>query len=118
MPQKAMMRQFMQNYLKKDIKAKDCGTVNAIMRDMMAVSLEGALDQELDQERGYSKQDYCKKETGNSRNDHSQKIMHAIYGNMQIDVPQNRNGESEPQIVKATLSTISDIQKQSGSGAT
>lgn len=50
-----MMQKFMQNCLKSDIKAKDCGTVSAIMRDMVSVNLEGALDEELDWERGYSK---------------------------------------------------------------
>ena len=34
-----------------------------IMRDMMSVILEGALDDELDKELGYSKYDYRNKET-------------------------------------------------------
>ncbi len=33
------------------------------MRDMMSIILEGALDQELDEELGYSKYDYRNKET-------------------------------------------------------
>ena len=36
---------------------------------MMSIILEGALDQELDEELGYSKYDYRNKETDNSRND-------------------------------------------------
>ena len=31
------------------------------MRDMMSIILEGAIDQELDEELGYSKYDYRKK---------------------------------------------------------
>ena len=42
--------------------------VNSIMRDMMSVILEGALDEELDEELGYSKYDSRNKETDNSRN--------------------------------------------------
>ena len=38
------------------------------MRDMMSVILEGALDQEMDEELGYSKYNYRNKETDNSRN--------------------------------------------------
>ena len=34
----------------------------------MSIILEGALDQELDEELGYSKYDYRNKETDNSRN--------------------------------------------------
>ena len=58
-PQKAAMREMMRDYLKNnDISIKDGTDVNSIMRDMMSVILEGALDEELDEELGYSKYDY------------------------------------------------------------
>ncbi len=64
-PQKAAMREMMRDYLKNnDISIKDGTDVNSIMRDMMSVILEGALDEELDEELGYSKYDYrTKKQT-------------------------------------------------------
>lgn len=112
-PQKAMMRQFMQSYLKEnDVRIKDGTDVNSIMRDMMSVILEGALDEELEQELGYSKYDYRNKDTGNSRNGHSRKSMHASYGDMQIDVPRDRNGEFEPQIVKKYQNTITQDMEE------
>ena len=75
-PQKATMRELMRDYLKNnDISIKDGTDVNSIMRDMMSVILEGALDEELDEELGYSKYDYRNKETDNSRNGHSSKTM-------------------------------------------
>ena len=50
-PQKAAMREMMLDYLKNnDISIKDGTDVNSIMRDMMSVLLEGALDEELDEE--------------------------------------------------------------------
>ena len=76
-PQKAALRELMGNYLKENnVKVKDGTDVNSIMRDMMSIILEGALDQELDEELGYSKYDYRNKETDNSRNGHSQKTLH------------------------------------------
>ena len=112
-PQKAMMREFMQSYLKEnDVKIKDGTDVNSIMRDMMSVILEGALDEELEQELGYSKYDYCNKSTDNSRNGHSQKMMHTSYGDMQIDVPRDRNGEFEPQIIKKYQNTITQDMEE------
>ena len=64
----------MHDYLKNnDISIKDGTDVNSIMRDMMSVLLEGALDEELDEELGHSKYDYRNKETDNSRNGHSSK---------------------------------------------
>ena len=54
-PQKAAMREMMRGYLKdNDIRIKDGTDVNAVMRDMMFVLLEGVLDEELDEELGYS----------------------------------------------------------------
>ena len=112
-PQKAMMREFMQSYLKEnDVKIKDGTDVNSIMRDMMSVILEGALDEELEQELGYSKYDYRNKSTDNSRNGHSQKMMHTSYGDMQIDVPRDRNGEFEPQIIKKYQNTITQDMEE------
>lgn len=61
-PQKAAMREMMQGYLKEnDISIKSGNDVNSIMRDMMSVLLEGALDEELNEELGYSKYDYRNK---------------------------------------------------------
>ena len=77
------MRKMMRDYLKNNgISIKDGTDVNSIMRDMMSVLLEGALDEELEEELGYSKYDYRNKETDNSRNGHSRKTMHTSYGDM------------------------------------
>ena len=101
-PQKAALREMVGNYLKENnVTVKDGTDVNSIMRDMMSIILEGALDQEMDEELGYSKYDYRNKETDNSRNGHSQKTMHTSYGDMEIDIPRDRKGEFEPQIVKS-----------------
>ncbi len=60
-PQKAAMREMMRGYLKEnDVSIKDGTDVNAVMRDMMSVLLEGVPDQELDEELGYSKYDLRK----------------------------------------------------------
>ena len=59
-PQKAALRELMGNYLKENnVKVKDGIDVNSIMRDMMSIILEGALDQELDEELGYSKDNWA-----------------------------------------------------------
>ena len=59
-PQKAALREMMSTYLKEnDVKIKDGVDVNSIMRDMMSVILEGALDAKMNEELGYSKYDYA-----------------------------------------------------------
>ena len=112
-PQKAALREMMGNYLKENnVKVKDGTDVNSIMRDMISIILEGALDQEMDEELGYSKYDYRNKETDNSRNGHSQKTMHTSYGDMEIDIPRDRKGEFEPQIVKKYQNTVTQDMEE------
>ena len=60
-PQKAALREMMGNYLKENnVKVKDGTDVNSIMRDMMSIILEGALDQEMDEELDGRKQELVK----------------------------------------------------------
>ena len=82
------------------------------MRDMMSVLLEGALDEELDEELGYSKYDYRNKETDNSRNGHSSKTMHTSYGDMDVAIPRDRNGDYEPQLIKKYQNTVTQDMEE------
>jgi len=112
-PEKAAMREMMQAYLKEnDVSIKSGEDVNSIMRNMMSVLLEGVLDEELDEELGYSKYDYHNKETDNSRNGHSSKTMHTSYGDMEIDIPRDRKGEFEPQLIKKYQNTVTQDMEE------
>lgn len=112
-PQKAALRELMGNYLKENnVKVKDGTDVNSIMRDMMFIILEGALDQELDEELGYSKYNYRNKETDNSRNGHSQKTLHTSCGDVEIDIPRDRKGDFEPQVVKKYQNSITQDMEE------
>ena len=107
------MREMMQGYLKNnDISIKSGNDVNSIMRDMMSVLLEGALDEELNEELGYSKYDYRNKETDNSRNGHSKKTMRTSYGDMDIAIPRDRKGEYEPQLIPKYQNTVTQDMEE------
>ena len=112
-PQKAALREMMGSFLKENnVKIKDGTDVNSIMRDMMSIILEGALDQELDEELGYSKYDYRNKDTDNSRNGHSRKTIHSSYGDMEIDIPRDRKGDFESQLVKKYQNTVTQDMEE------
>ena len=107
------MREMMQGYLKdNDISIKSGNDVNSIMRDMMSVLLEGALDEELNEELGYSKYDYRNKETDNSRNGHSKKTMRTSYGDMEVAIPRDRKGEYEPQLIPKYQNTVTQDMEE------
>lgn len=112
-PQKKAMREMMRDYLKSsDVKIKDGADVNSVMRDMMSVLLEGVLDEELDEDLGYTKYDYRNKDTDNSRNGHSSKTMHTSYGDMALDIPRDRKGEFEPQVIKKYQNTVTQDMEE------
>jgi len=112
-PQKQAMREMMKDYLKNnEVQVKDGADVNSVMRDMMSVLLEGVLDEELDEELGYSKYDYRNKDTDNSRNGHSSKKMHTSYGDMDVAIPRDRKGEFEPQVIKKYQNTVTQDMEE------
>lgn len=111
--QKQALRKMMSEYIKgNDIRIENGTHVNTIMKDMMSVLLEGALDEELNEELGYSKYDYRNKGTENSRNGHSSKTMHTSYGDMDVSIPRDRNGEYEPQLIKKYQNTITQDMEE------
>ena len=79
---------------------------------IMSVLLEGALDEELNEELGYSKYDYQNKETDNSRNGHSKKTMRTSYGDMDIAIPRDRKGVYEPQLIPKYQNTVTQDMEE------
>ena len=48
-----------------------------------------------------------------SRNGHSIKTMHTSYGDMEIAIPRDRNGEYEPQLIKKYQNTVTqDVEEK------
>ena len=110
-PERQALREMMSGYLKEN-PVRDGKDVNSIMREMMSIILEGALDGELDDELGYSKYDYKNKDTNNTRNGYSKKTMHTSYGDLDLDIPRDRNGEFEPQVIKKHQNTLTQDMEE------
>lgn len=62
--------------------------------------LQEALEEEMTAELGYSKYDWKNKAFDNSRNGHSRKTVKSKFGDIDLQVPMDVNGEFEPIIVK------------------
>ncbi|WP_438449527.1 transposase, partial [Gorillibacterium sp. sgz5001074] len=60
----------------------------------------------------YEKHDLKSKATSNSRNGKTKKTVTSEYGEMEIQVPRDRNGEFEPMIVKKHQSNVTGIEDQ------
>ena len=98
---KAKVRELMQ-----ELDINDMSDINALFKEFVGDILENGLEAELDDELGYSKYDYRNKDTDNSRNGHSSKTMKTSFGEVDIDVPRDRKGEFEPQLVKKQQTSI------------
>jgi transposase-like protein len=72
---------------------------DGLLSQITKTVLESALNAELDEHLGYEKGDPAGRGTGNHRNGRSGKTVHTDVGSVRIDVPRDRKGEFEPQIV-------------------
>lgn len=99
--------------LMQELDINDMSEINALFKEFVGDILENGLEAELDDELGYSKYDYRNKDTDNSRNGHSTKTMKTSFGEVDIDVPRDRKGEFEPQLVKKQQTSLSgDIEEK------
>jgi transposase-like protein len=81
--------------------------IQDLFKETIAEFMENGLEAELDDELGYSRYDYKNKETENSRNGYSKKTLKTGFGEAEIDVPRDRKGEFEPQILKKNQTSVS-----------
>ena len=89
---------------------KDLAGVHALVKELTSDFIQEAMDAELEEELGYSKYDYKNKGTDNSRNGSYKKTVASSQGDIELNVPRDRNGEYEPQIVKKHQMDISAIE--------
>ena len=100
------------NSLLEHYQPKDAQDVQEMLKDLLGDTLQGMLEAELDESLGYSKYDYKNKETENSRNGYSKKTVVSSMGEIDLDIPRDRNGEFEPQAVRKNQTDISNIEDQ------
>jgi putative transposase len=72
---------------------------NGLLNELTKRLLERAMAAEMTQHVGYEKHDAAGQNSGNSRNGNSAKTLKGTFGTMPIEVPRDRNGTFEPQII-------------------
>jgi putative transposase len=107
----------MQGYENKTIKdlANECQSVDDIiemMKSLFKETLQLVFEAEIEDHLGYSKHSFNGINTGNSRNGYRKKTIKTKFGNTVLDIPRDRNGEYEPQIVKNYETSINGLEEQ------
>lgn len=100
------------NSLLEHYQPQDANDVQEMLKDLLGDTLQGMLEAEMDETLGYSKYDYKEKATDDSRNGYSKKTVVSSLGEIDLDIPRDRKGEFEPQIVKKNQTDISNIEDQ------
>jgi putative transposase len=86
--------------LKDYRKPEDLLGDNGLLQQLTKALVERALQGELTHHLGYEKHSADGDNSGNSRNGTTPKTLKGKRGQVQIDVPRDRNSEFEPQLVK------------------
>src|SRR5215467_2951730 len=80
-------------------KPEDLIGENGLLKQLTKALVERALNAELTHHLGYEKNQPEGRGSGNSRNGKSRKKLKGDFGEVEIEVPRDREGEFEPQIV-------------------
>lgn len=98
-------------YLLKNYDIKDANDIAYALKDMFKDTIQTMMNAEFDTSIGYEKSDNKIKKT-NYRKGYSSKKVKSQFGEFELSVPRDRNGEFEPQIVPKNKRDISEIEEK------
>ena len=96
--------------LAKSIKTeKDLASLSKFL---LKLTVERAMNVEMDEHLGYEKHALDGKNNGNSRNGYSQKTLKGNFGEVEIKTPRDRNAAFEPQLIRKGQTRITEFDSQ------
>ena len=95
--------------LMKDKDIKDVAELQSVLKEMLKNGVEALLEAELDEELGYEKYDN-QTPKNNYRNGTSSKRVRTDIGEIDLEIPRDREGEFEPQIIPKNSRDLSAIE--------
>lgn len=101
-----------EEYQEKLKNLKTMTDVTNFAKELIAPTLQAMLEAEMNEHLGYEKHHPKGKKTGNSRNGHSQKTLKTSFGEAEMNIPRDRNGEFEPLAVPKYQTVQSDVEQK------
>lgn len=80
------------------------------LKDVFGPMFEAMLQGEMNNHLGYSSNDKSDKTTENRRNGYGNKTLNTTKGNVEINVPRDRDASFEPQLIKKRQRDVSEIE--------
>ena len=96
--------------LAKSVKTES--DLAALSKHLLKLTVERALNTELEDHLGYEKHAAEGKNSGNSRNGYTSKTLKGNFGEVSIDTPRDRNSSFEPQIVRKGQTRVTQFDEQ------
>ena len=93
-------RELIDELLQEYEQPQDILGEGGLLKELTKAVIERCLETELDTHLGYPKHGRKGSTSGNLRNGHSQKTVKGEQGHIDIEVPRDRQGTFEPQLVK------------------
>lgn len=93
----------------------DCtstGDIQSKLKRLFAGTIEQMLEAEMDTHLGYEKHNNGGDRSGNSRNGYNKKTIISDYGESEIAVPRDRNGEFEPKVLEKRQTRTDEIEQK------
>ena len=84
--------------------------IQEALKDLLGGTIQEMLEAELDEHLGY--QSYERSDNTDYRNGSKPKTLKSSYGEIPIDVPQDRDGDFEPKVVQKRKKDISEIEQK------
>ena len=97
---------------KKYKSIKELMAPDGLIKQLMKAAIEGMLEGEMENHLGYAKHSVAGRNKKNSRNGTSSKSVRTSIGEVDLDIPRDRESEFEPQIVKRHQKDITDFDEQ------
>ena len=89
---------------------KDSGELNGFMEELYARAMEQMLEGEMDSHLGYEKHSPEGVNTGNSRNGKTSKTVKTTLGEVELEVPRDRNSSFEPVLIPKRSRKVEAIE--------
>ena len=81
--------------------------IQEALKDLLGGTIKSMMEAEMTDHLGYEKSE--RSDSDNYRNGTKTKTVRSKYGEFEVDVPKDRNGTFEPQVVKNRQKDISGI---------
>ena len=82
------------------------------LKRLFGGTIEQMLEAEMEEHLGYAKHSVAGNNSGNSGNGYGKKTISSDYGECEIAVPRDRNGEFEPKIIAKRQTRTEEIEEK------